>query len=313
MDTNNQINGSIDEEAGEIVDDSIITLDSSCANSHNNSAAIELSDEVDDVEEVDGNASSVIICSSPNNTNEADFIVSQTEVIPDEEQKADIEENKALFRLEFESKDVFEELATVICSRIREALASLDKTVTVSVEKQNYRISFAKADDGDMFMIDTLPTDKVHRSEVPSYKSVTEALKKMDANKKKSEDDANNKPKSGGCWNCGGDHNMRECKEPMNRENIARGKQMFMRTKTERYHLDAEQKFAHFQPGTISSHLREALGLRKKELPLYIYKMRLYGYPPGWLEEAKVTRSGLTLFNSEVSVGGGTECRVELK
>lgn len=306
MDTNNQSNGEFEEEIIEIANDSVITtisLDTTSGteiSGLNNTATIDLSE---DVEEVDGNAS-VIICSSPIQTNENAAVESQMDGITSvahDEAAPDVDENVALFRLEFDNEDVFEELATVISSRIREVLISLDRTVAVSVDKENNRITFSKANDGDVFMIDTLPTDKVHKSEVPSYKSVTEALKKMNASKKDATNDANDKPKSGGCWNCGGDHNMRECKEPVNRENIARGKQMFHRTKTERYHLDAEQKFAHFLPGTISDNLREGLGLRKRELPLYIYKMRLYGYPPGWLEEAKVTRSGLTLFNAEVS------------
>lgn len=306
MDTNNQSNGGLEEEVNGVANDSVITtisLDTTAgaeSSGLNDTATIELGD---DVEEVDGSAS-VIICSSPINKNENASDEAQMDGITSvthDEAAPDIDENTALFRLEFENEDIFEELATMISSRIREALVSLDKTVTVMVDKENNRITFSKANDGDVFMIDTLPTDKVHKSEVPSYKSVTEALKKMNANKKDATNDANDKPKTGGCWNCGGDHNMRECKEPVNRENIARRKQMFHRTKTERYHLDAEQKFANFVPGTISDNLREGLGLRQRELPLYIYKMRLYGYPPGWLEEAKVTRSGLTLFNAEVS------------
>lgn len=304
MDSQHQSNGDVDDEMTDAIH-TTTPLDSSSVNINNtlDSPAATKSDD-GDVDDVVGNASPRI-GSPAANTNESESNVSQEAGISNEkatdESPADIDENKSLFRLEFENEDVFDELATVISSRIREALASLNKTVAVSVDKVNNRISFSKTDDTDMFMIDTLPTDKVHKSEVPSYKSVTEALKRMNANRKDAANDANDKPKSGGCWNCGGDHNMRECKEPLNRENIARGRQSFQRTKTERYHLDADQKFAHFLPGTISESLREALGLRKRELPLYIYKMRLYGYPPGWLEEAKVTRSGLTLFNAEVS------------
>lgn len=307
MDLSNKSNSDLNDEKNEVVNDSIITtisVDTSSADMSEpvNIATFELSDDIDDDVEID-RPESVIVCSSLNNTNETEFDVSQMDGISNEkvtdESTADIiDENKSLFRLEFENENVFEELATVISSRIREALILLNRTVTVVVDKENHRISFAKADESDIFMVDTLPTDTVHKSEVPSYKSVTEALRKM---KKETANDANDKPKSGSCWNCGGDHNMRECKEPMNRENISRGKQLFQRSKTERYHLDAEQKFAHFLPGSISENLREALGLRKRELPLYIYKMRLYGYPPGWLEDAKVTRSGLTLFNAEVS------------
>ena len=36
-----------------------------------------------------------------------------------------------------------------------------------------------------------------------------------------------------------------------------------------------------------SDSLREALGLQDSQLPLYIYKMRVMGYPPGWMMEAQ--------------------------
>lgn len=55
--------------------------------------------------------------------------------------------------------------------------------------------------------------------------------------------------------------------------------------------------YAHLAPGKISDKLREALDLRKNELPPYIYQMRVLGYPPGWLEEAKVVYSNLDLFD----------------
>lgn len=291
MDPTHQNNGDVQEES----DYTISTTTKSDASNVNTVSNTEISHEL-----CDSTGDEVVVSEMEQDENELSAAQIDS-VKPVDEPTGAIEESGLLLRLEFANDSAFDELATVISSRIREALASLDKTVSVSVDKANHRVDFAKVDNEDMFMIDTLPTDKVHRSEVPNYKSVTEALKRMNANKKEVANDANDKPKAGGCWNCGGDHNMRECKEPVNRDNISRGKQMFHRTKTERYHLDAEQKFAQFMPGTISESLRAALGLRQRELPLYIYKMRLYGYPPGWLEEAKVTRSGLTLFNAEVS------------
>lgn len=66
-----------------------------------------------------------------------------------------------------------------------------------------------------------------------------------------------------------------------------------------RYHLDDQQKFPHIQPGKISRRLRRALGLQSNQLPRHVYRMRSLGYPPGWVEDAKVSHSGLSLFNSE--------------
>lgn len=66
-----------------------------------------------------------------------------------------------------------------------------------------------------------------------------------------------------------------------------------------RYHTDNEQKFHHLKPGFLSRRLRRALGLNENQLPRHIYNMHLLGYPPGWLEEAKVVHSGITLFDGK--------------
>lgn len=65
-----------------------------------------------------------------------------------------------------------------------------------------------------------------------------------------------------------------------------------------RYHLDEDQKYSHLVPGKISDKLREALGLKKNSIPQHVYMMRKYGYPPGWLEEAKFVYSNLSMFGT---------------
>lgn len=47
----------------------------------------------------------------------------------------------------------------------------------------------------------------------------------------------------------------------------------------------------------FSDELRKALGLKSQDLPDYIYRMRLLGYPPGYLLEAEVTSSGLAVYD----------------
>lgn len=49
----------------------------------------------------------------------------------------------------------------------------------------------------------------------------------------------------------------------------------------------------------FSDNLREALGLKNNQLPLFIYNMRVIGYPPGWMNEAVFEKSGLSLFDSD--------------
>lgn len=63
--------------------------------------------------------------------------------------------------------------------------------------------------------------------------------------------------------------------------------------------MEENQKYGHLKPGKTSPFLREALGLRKNELPPYIYRMRFFGYPPGWLEDAKFVYSNLDMFDAE--------------
>ena len=45
-----------------------------------------------------------------------------------------------------------------------------------------------------------------------------------------------------------------------------------------------------------SDGLHAALGLKPNHLPPYIYQMRMLGYPPGHLENARQETSGLAMF-----------------
>lgn len=213
------------------------------------------------------------------------------------ESPADDAHQKCLFRMEFPDARTFDELASMLSAKIRDALFAIEKSVVVKINHIEQRIEFLEQEKNDVFTIDTLPTEKKVNTEIPNYDKISETLLDLEA---KIIGGANDKAMRNGCWNCGGEHNLRDCKQPRNMKNIQRAKQMFGKTRADRYHVDAEQKYAQFTAGQISDNLRQALGLRRKELPLYIYKMRLYGYPPGWLEEAKVETSGLSLFISDV-------------
>lgn len=65
-----------------------------------------------------------------------------------------------------------------------------------------------------------------------------------------------------------------------------------------RYHEDGENKFGHFQPGKLSENLRYALGLRPNQLPIFVYRMRVLGYPPGWLRDAEVHQADMKLYDA---------------
>lgn len=153
------------------------------------------------------------------------------------------------------------------------------------------------AEDDGMFVIDSTPAKTAKGGPiVPSYKKALQKV--LDNSPSAVSDSATKRPKPRQlCWNCDGDHGLRDCKEPRNFAKISKMKQEHMK-KMDRYHVDLEQKYGHIVPGRLSDELRQALGLKKRDLPVHIYRMRLYGYPPGWLEEAKVTHSGLQLFDS---------------
>ncbi|KAH9525494.1 Zinc finger CCHC domain-containing protein 8 [Bulinus truncatus] len=111
------------------------------------------------------------------------------------------------------------------------------------------------------------------------------------------------------CWNCGEEnHVLTDCKQPRSATQIAVNRKEFMVqqqqnepkfTGPSRYHLDPDlsSRFTRFKPGIISDSLREALGLADHQLPQHIYKMRLFGYPPGWLTEARMMESGVSIFD----------------
>lgn len=213
-------------------------------------------------------------------------------------------EDDCLVRLVFRDSSTFDELHQAIGQCIRDALFSLKKRANLIVVKSENCVKISEISDKNedsMFMVDTLPTENANESEIPDYNSSALEMHQEEVKSNDAEADDGSKLKAGNCWNCGGDHTMKDCKEKRDPIAINRAKQSFMqKNKVERYHLDAEQKYSHLVPGQLSDNLRQALGLRSRELPLFIYKMRLYGYPEGWLEEAKINHSGLSLFHSEV-------------
>lgn len=214
--------------------------------------------------------------------------------------------DNCLLRIIFRDNETYDELHPLIGKCVRDALFLQKKPAIVAVDSNENSIKFIEitSDDSEsIFMVDPLPMENTNQAEIPAYNSGTcEILNDECAASKEIDGDDDNKCRGMlNCWNCGGDHNMKDCKEKRDPAAIGRAKQMFnQKSKAERYHLDTEQKYCHLLPGKISDNLRQALGLRSRELPLYIYKMRLYGYPEGWLEEAKINHSGLSLFHSEV-------------
>ncbi|XP_058120465.1 zinc finger CCHC domain-containing protein 8 homolog [Anopheles ziemanni] len=216
-----------------------------------------------------------------------------------------------LLTVQFRSSELYQKLeldvATAIETVLRAHLPDLCVAVRPDPTRQHTLAAFGMETQGDesetgesLFVEDSTPMkSKKIDGPIPSYKKV---MNKVYEGKTP---DANSTPKRArakqNCWNCEGEHGLKDCKEPRNYTRIRQKKEEFQK-KNDRYHVDLEQKYGHFVPGQLSSELRDALGLGSRDLPLHIYKMRQYGYPPGWLEEAKITHSGLQLFDSNGDV-----------
>ncbi|KAL6618134.1 hypothetical protein U3516DRAFT_825683 [Neocallimastix sp. 'constans'] len=93
-----------------------------------------------------------------------------------------------------------------------------------------------------------------------------------------------------GCFNCRSIyHELNDCPLPRNPEEIKKNRALFKElcnaNGNARYHeiIAEEEIYSKFKPGEISDTLREALGLEEDEVPLYVQRMDIFGYPPGYL------------------------------
>ncbi|XP_047988473.1 zinc finger CCHC domain-containing protein 8 homolog [Leguminivora glycinivorella] len=144
----------------------------------------------------------------------------------------------------------------------------------------------------NFFFVDTDPSTQ-EPDDIPRYKQASTLICNVPAKEPTPPPVLRRGPT---CFNCDGAHPLRDCTVPRDNARIAEKRKNMV--KVGRYHVEDEQKYGHLIPGRISGNLRHALGLKRSEIPLYIYRMRLLGYPPGWLEEARISHSGITMFDS---------------
>ncbi|KAK4875151.1 hypothetical protein RN001_011573 [Aquatica leii] len=149
----------------------------------------------------------------------------------------------------------------------------------------------------DIFMVDTTPSLSTKNNLQYERKFDLDTTADKDGKKLPAP-----KTNANVCFNCEGDHHLKDCTEPKNysKINALRQKQKTQNKGIayKRYHLEDDQRFGHLQPGKITRKLKDALGLRTNQLPEYIYRMRQYGYPPGWYNEITSSQdSSLVLFD----------------
>jgi zinc finger CCHC domain-containing protein 8 len=128
------------------------------------------------------------------------------------------------------------------------------------------------------------------------------------------------------CFNClSSSHGVRECPIRIDEERIAIHRKIFnsqsamsmdhMNLNSTRYTSDNDSKLNRGMiPGKISDPLKEALGITDKQLPPFIYLMRVYGYPIGWLLEARTEEDeSLAVLNGDKQMEKKSEAHVEVE
>ena len=204
-------------------------------------------------------------------------------------------------QLKFSNSKSYMELKDIIGKTITDAMFSQQKSVQITEISATYQLNIQGIPMKDcMFIVDSEPAIGETAQSIPKYsKNIKTVIN--DIVETQTDDNVRKAPKPKSlCFNCDGDHTLRDCTLPKDNNKIRQNRSKYSTGKVERYHVDIEQRFGQFVPGEISNDLRTALGLHKLEIPVHVYNMRVYGYPPGWLENAKVQKSGLTLFDSKV-------------
>lgn len=228
------------------------------------------------------------------------------EIEIDEDDEEDEEEDqpkfikKRLMNITFPDEEIMQKFGPELIEFMQQKCDNLG----VELDNERVEITFFEKvadveEDRPIFTIDSTPAKgRSASSDVPRYnQSLADAL----THEKTPAKEEGGSRRSQSCFNCDGDHNLRDCDQPRNHQKINANRKA--RTgKTERYHVDLSQRYGHLRPGQISKKLAKALGLKSKDLPLHVFRMRKLGYPPGWLEDAKISHSGINLFGSDGTV-----------
>lgn len=167
------------------------------------------------------------------------------------------------------------------------------------LSSKRIRVSEKLVKKSDDYKIDNTPNKAAGEESTPTYRKSFGATvlcndKESEVMPRSSQSNSRNV-----CFNCEkNNHSLRDCPEPRNMKKVNKARNEFNKREL-RYHDDAENDSSLNQPGKLSDDLRNALGLGDNQLPMHVYRMRLFGYPPAWIEEAKIHNSGLSLFVDE--------------
>lgn len=236
---------------------------------------------------------------------------------------------KPIITLSFASREAFESYGhefTAFCKKYSEFQVNQDiNKFSINIfENHDVHVNNYSAKWNTIDKFDANVNFDINNQQIPSKKKQTKAKKELftlDATPSISTSGSgcqytskfaviNNEPKTedgnsvkkqnlSACFNCDGAHALRDCPHPKDYHKINQARNCFQKKfqQINRYHDEEGQKYSHIQAGSISAALRNALGLRDNQIPSYVYKMRIYGYPPGWIEEATDHGSSMAVFD----------------
>lgn len=198
-----------------------------------------------------------------------------------------------LIDIKFQNRKTYlafqEEFVTLFKSYYKSKLDDID--IHDDMSHNRIVVSEKVVKKSEAFLIDKTPSKDLDSS-TPTYRKSFGSKILTD----EKEPEEKKSAQRNGCFNCDKDtHSLRDCPEPRNMKKVNKARNEFNR-KELRYHDDNDNEYGSLVPGTISDELRAALGLTPSQIPLHVYRMRMFGYPPGWIEEAKIHNSGLSLF-----------------
>lgn len=203
-----------------------------------------------------------------------------------------------LIDIKFQNRKTYlafqEEFVTIVKSYYKSKLDDLD--IHDDMASNRIRVTEKIVKRSDAFLVDKTPNMKNLKE---TGDELTPTYRKSFGKAVLSHENSDESPRvastqRNGCFNCDSNaHSLRDCPEPRNMKKVNKARNDYQR-KEIRYHEETENES--LVPGVLSDELRAALGLSSDQLPMHVFKMRLYGYPPGWIEEAKVHNSGLSLF-----------------
>lgn len=179
---------------------------------------------------------------------------------------------KQLFTVNFNCPENYQKVKETFSVTLKEYLRGHEfKSVNVFKNDQDHTITVTyneTLEEDEVFQIDSTPCP------IPLAYVRYETTKVLTSTSVPINDAAPPPQAKSSCFNCGKeDHSVKDCKEPRDGKRISKARQS-MSKKMERYHVNADQKYDAYKPGVISNELRAALGIRSRELPIHVYKMR---------------------------------------